>query len=90
MLIICSFLEKELSEGDVDSLVRQATFQYMKIDLQTDHDIIFKTDIGLRYNEGSWLHKGETQRFVVMKVPRLLLITSPGAAVLCFSVCFSV
>lgn len=68
----------------MDAVVRQTTFQYMKTDLQTNYDIILKTDIGMRYNEGSFLRKGETQWFVVMEVPRLPLISSPGAVVLRF------
>ncbi|KAH0500308.1 Amine sulfotransferase [Microtus ochrogaster] len=73
VLKICSFLEKERSEGDVDSVERQATFQYMKTDPQTDYVIIFKTDIGLRHKEGSCLRKGERASLGVKRVGELAL-----------------
>ena len=36
MLKISSFLEKELSEEDLDAVVNQATFQNMKLDPQAN------------------------------------------------------
>ncbi|XP_060229631.1 amine sulfotransferase-like isoform X2 [Meriones unguiculatus] len=60
VLKICSFLEKELSEEDVNSVVRQATFQNMKSNPREDRDQVINTLIGTRHNEGSFLRKGAT------------------------------
>ncbi|XP_075815347.1 amine sulfotransferase-like isoform X2 [Microtus pennsylvanicus] len=58
VLKICSFLEKELSEEDVDAVVRQATFQNMKSDPRANYEDIIKKEIGTRNNEGTFLRKG--------------------------------
>lgn len=58
VLKICSFLEKELSEKDVDAVVRQATFQNMKTDPQANYEQIIKHEIGTRNDVGSFLRKG--------------------------------
>ncbi|XP_041510366.1 amine sulfotransferase-like isoform X1 [Microtus oregoni] len=58
VLKICSFLEKELSEEDVDAVVRQATFQNMKSDPRANYDDIVKNKIGTRNKEGTFLRKG--------------------------------
>ena len=83
MLKICSFLEKELSEEDVDAVVRQATFQNMKSDPRANYGNIINKEIGAR-NNGYFLRKGEYHWFVKMKVPRLPQVSSLGAIVLCF------
>ncbi|XP_008850408.1 amine sulfotransferase-like [Nannospalax galili] len=57
VLKICSFLEKKLSEEDVDTVVRQATFQNMRSDPRANYDDIIKNEIGTR-NEGKFLRKG--------------------------------
>ncbi|XP_025150833.2 amine sulfotransferase-like [Bubalus kerabau] len=57
VLKISSFLEKELSEEDLDAVVNQAAFQNMKVDPQANYDSILKNDIGLRA-EGHFLRKG--------------------------------
>ena len=59
MLKICSFLEKVLSEKDVDAVVRQATFQNMKSDLRANYEDIIREEIGTRNDEGTFLRKGE-------------------------------
>ncbi|GAB1295095.1 Sulfotransferase [Apodemus speciosus] len=58
VLKICTFLEKELSEEDVDAVVRQATFQNMKNDPQANYEQIIKHEIGTRNDAGSFLRKG--------------------------------
>nr|XP_048281282.1 amine sulfotransferase-like [Myodes glareolus] len=58
VLKICSFLEKELSDKDVDSVVRQATFQNMKSDLRANYEDIIREEIGTRNDEGTFLRKG--------------------------------
>ncbi|XP_052020226.1 amine sulfotransferase-like [Apodemus sylvaticus] len=58
VLKICSFLEKELSEEDVDAVVRQATFQSMKSDPRANYEYIINNEIGVRNNDGSFLRKG--------------------------------
>ncbi|GAB1295022.1 Sulfotransferase [Apodemus speciosus] len=57
VLRICSFLEKELSEEDVDAVVRQATFQTMKSDPRANYECIINDEIGVRNNVGSFLRK---------------------------------
>ncbi|XP_077015415.1 amine sulfotransferase-like [Tamandua tetradactyla] len=54
---LCSFLDKELSEEDLDTVVRQATFQNMKYDPQANYDTILKDEVGTR-NDGCFLRKG--------------------------------
>ncbi|XP_051020177.1 amine sulfotransferase-like [Acomys russatus] len=58
VLKICSFLEKELSEEDVDAVVKQATFQRMKSDKRANYEQIMKYEIGTRNDEGKFLRKG--------------------------------
>lgn len=58
VLKICSFLEKELSEEDVDAVVRQATFQKMKADPRANYEHIIKDELGTRNEMGSFLRKG--------------------------------
>ncbi|XP_062952168.1 amine sulfotransferase-like [Cynocephalus volans] len=58
VLKISDFLEKELSEEDVDAIVRQATFQSMKCDPQANYDLILQKEVGTRNNEGCFLRKG--------------------------------
>ncbi|XP_060229628.1 amine sulfotransferase-like isoform X2 [Meriones unguiculatus] len=60
VLKICSFLEKELSEEDVNAIVRQATFQNMKSNPRENYDQSINTKIGTKHNEGSFLRKGGT------------------------------
>lgn len=57
VLKICSFLEKELSEEDVDAVVRQATFEKMKTDPRANYEQIIK-EIGIRNDKGHFLRKG--------------------------------
>ncbi|XP_045700180.1 amine sulfotransferase-like isoform X2 [Phyllostomus hastatus] len=58
VLKISSFLEKELSEEDVETIVKQATFQNMKSDPRANSDDIINNDLGRRTNEGRFLRKG--------------------------------
>ncbi|XP_006165062.1 amine sulfotransferase [Tupaia chinensis] len=57
VLKICKFLEKDLSEEDVDAIVRQATFPNMKLDSKANYDKILQNEIGKR-SEGYFLRKG--------------------------------
>ena len=59
VLKICSFLEKELSEEDVDAVVRQATFQNMKSDPRANYEDVIRKEIGTRNDQGTFLRKGE-------------------------------
>ncbi|XP_004674153.1 PREDICTED: amine sulfotransferase-like [Condylura cristata] len=54
---ISRFLEKELSEEDLNSVVNQATFENMKTNPLVNHDAIVNYDIGIR-TDGSFLRKG--------------------------------
>ncbi|XP_076773159.1 amine sulfotransferase-like isoform X3 [Arvicanthis niloticus] len=58
VLKICNFLEKELSEEDVDAVVRQATFQNMKSDPVANYNYIMNKEVGVRNNDGYFLRKG--------------------------------
>ncbi|XP_071469979.1 amine sulfotransferase-like [Marmota flaviventris] len=58
VLKICRFLEKELSEEVVDTVVKQASFQNMKTNPQANYDDIVKQEMGVRNNEGNFLRKG--------------------------------
>ncbi|XP_006089309.1 amine sulfotransferase-like [Myotis lucifugus] len=58
VLKISRFLEKELSEEDVEAIVKQATFQNMKSDPKANYDEILKHEIGKRTDEGHFLRKG--------------------------------
>ncbi|XP_055981300.1 amine sulfotransferase-like [Sorex fumeus] len=54
---LCHFLGKELSEVDVDAVVRQATFTNMKSDSRANYNDILKNIVGTR-SEGHFLRKG--------------------------------
>nr|XP_019596892.1 PREDICTED: amine sulfotransferase-like [Rhinolophus sinicus] len=54
---ISHFLEKELSEEDVEAVVKQATFKNMKSDPKANYDDIIHKEIGTR-NDGHFLRKG--------------------------------
>ncbi|CAO2628049.1 Amine sulfotransferase [Lemmus lemmus] len=58
VLKICSFLEKEMSEEDVDAVVRQATFQNMKSDPRENYDDFMKKENGPKNDQGTFLRKG--------------------------------
>ncbi|XP_059556112.1 amine sulfotransferase-like [Myotis daubentonii] len=58
VLKISHFLEKELSEEDVEAIVKQATFQNMKSDPRANYDEILKYEFGKRTDEGHFLRKG--------------------------------
>ncbi|XP_045429292.1 amine sulfotransferase-like isoform X1 [Pipistrellus kuhlii] len=58
VLKISRFLEKELSEADVEATVKQATFQNMKSDPKANYDEILKHEVGTRTDEGRFLRKG--------------------------------
>lgn len=58
VLKICSFLEKELREEDVDAVVRQATFEKMKTDPRANYEQIIKDEFGTRNDKGHFLRKG--------------------------------
>ena len=77
MLKISSFLEKELSEEDLEAVVRKATFQNMKFDPQANYDHVIKHEIGTRTNEGYFLRKGDPQWFTEAKVLRVPLSPRP-------------
>lgn len=72
MLKICSFLEKELSEEDVDAVVRQATFEKMKTDPRANYEQIIK-EIGIRNDKGHFLRKGDNLWSIVAKMLSVLL-----------------
>ncbi|XP_054993153.1 amine sulfotransferase-like [Sorex araneus] len=54
---LCHFLGKELSEDDLDAVVRQATFNNMKSDSRENINNIIKKEIGAK-SEGYFLRKG--------------------------------
>ncbi|XP_053757268.1 amine sulfotransferase-like [Panthera pardus] len=54
---VCKFLGKELSEEEMDAIVRQATFQNMKYDPRANYKNIIKTRYGLEA-KGHFLRKG--------------------------------
>uniref|UniRef100_A0A8D0F7U9 Sulfotransferase n=1 Tax=Strix occidentalis caurina TaxID=311401 RepID=A0A8D0F7U9_STROC len=56
VLKICNFLGKKLSEEEVDSVVRQATFENMRKDPRANYENL-PDDIALK-NKGSFLRKG--------------------------------
>lgn len=68
MLKICSFLEKELSEEDVDAVVRQATFEKMKTDPRANYEQIIKDEFGTRNDKGHFLRKGDNPWSIVAKM----------------------
>ncbi|XP_049627329.1 amine sulfotransferase-like [Suncus etruscus] len=57
----CNFLGKKLSEGDIDTVVKQATFKNMKSDPRANYNDILKNEVGIKNNEGRFLRKGNTQ-----------------------------
>ncbi|KAK1337969.1 hypothetical protein QTO34_001073 [Cnephaeus nilssonii] len=58
VLKISRFLEKELSEEDVEAIVKQSTFQNMKSDPKANYEEILKHEIGKRTDDGHFLRKG--------------------------------
>ncbi|XP_016019124.2 amine sulfotransferase [Rousettus aegyptiacus] len=58
VLKISSFLEKELNEEDVETIVKQSTFQNMKIDPRANYNKIITYEIGRRTYDSSFLRKG--------------------------------
>uniref|UniRef100_A0A8D1BDN2 Sulfotransferase n=1 Tax=Sus scrofa TaxID=9823 RepID=A0A8D1BDN2_PIG len=58
VLKISSFLEKELSEEDLDAVVNQATFENMKLDPQADLDHLLNSANCTRTKDGHFLRKG--------------------------------
>lgn len=57
VLKISHFLEKELSEEDVEAVVKQATFKNMKSDPNANYDDIMQKEVGTR-KDGHFLRKG--------------------------------
>ncbi|XP_027972852.1 amine sulfotransferase-like [Eumetopias jubatus] len=57
VLKICKFLGKELSEEDMDAVVRQVTFENMKYDPLANYDNIITTEYGMNV-KGHFLRKG--------------------------------
>ncbi|XP_054425838.1 amine sulfotransferase-like [Pteronotus mesoamericanus] len=57
VLKISSFLEKELSEEDVEAIVKQATFQNMKSDPKANYEEILNNELWKR-TEGHFMRKG--------------------------------
>ncbi|XP_006878017.1 PREDICTED: amine sulfotransferase-like [Chrysochloris asiatica] len=68
VLKICSFLEKELSDEVVDVVVRQATFKNMKSNPLANYEKILNEELGARIKLGSFLRKGDAQRFTAAEV----------------------
>ncbi|XP_036103649.1 amine sulfotransferase-like [Molossus molossus] len=58
VLKISHFTEKELSEEDVEAIVKQSTFQNMKSDSKANYDAILTSELGKRTNQGQFLRKG--------------------------------
>ena len=61
VLKICKFLGKELSEEDVDAVVRQATFENMKNDPRANYDNKLKAYFGIQ-KKGHFLRKGDVEQ----------------------------
>uniref|UniRef100_A0ABI7XJ43 Sulfotransferase n=1 Tax=Felis catus TaxID=9685 RepID=A0ABI7XJ43_FELCA len=57
VLKVCKFLGKELSEEDLDAVVRQATFENMKNDPRANYDDKLKTCFGIQ-KKGHFFRKG--------------------------------
>lgn len=74
---ISHFLEKELSEEDVEAVVKQATFTNMKSDPKANYNDILRNEIGTRRNDGHFMRKGNAQWFMRVKVFRVPLIPWP-------------
>lgn len=58
VLKISHFLQKDLSEEDLETVVEKATFQNMKSDPKANYDEILKHELGKRTEEGAFLRKG--------------------------------
>ncbi|XP_062043661.1 amine sulfotransferase-like isoform X2 [Lepus europaeus] len=58
VLKMCSFLQKELSEEDMDAVVNQATFENMKSLPQANYTNIIKSQVGMRHQDGHFMRKG--------------------------------
>lgn len=58
VLKMSSFLEKELNEEDLETIVKRATFQNMKSDPLANCEKILKHEIGKRTNDSFFLRKG--------------------------------
>lgn len=56
-----SFLEKELNEEDLETIVKRATFQNMKSDPLANCEKILKHEIGKRTNDSFFLRKGDAR-----------------------------
>ncbi|XP_055981227.1 amine sulfotransferase-like [Sorex fumeus] len=54
---LCNFLGKELSDDDVDAVVRQATFKNMKSDSRANLSNILKKEVGTK-SDGHFMRKG--------------------------------
>ncbi|MXQ98153.1 hypothetical protein E5288_WYG003944 [Bos mutus] len=80
VLKISSFLEKELSEEDLDAVVNQAVFQNMKVDPQANYDSILKNEIGLR-TKGHFLRKGDVKWVIIMDNTDTYLLNFKGCDV---------
>lgn len=70
VLKISSFLEKELSEEDVEAIVKQATFQNMESDPKANYEDVITKDVGKR-TSGHFLRKGDAQGFIEAKALRV-------------------
>lgn len=61
VLNVCKFLGKELSEEDMDAVVRQATFENMKNDPRANYDSLLKDKYGIQ-EKGHFLRKGDVEQ----------------------------
>lgn len=77
VLKISSFLEKELNEEDVETIVKQSTFQNMKIDPRANYNKIITYEIGRRTYDSSFLRKGDAQGFIKATVDTSLEFLVP-------------
>lgn len=59
VLKICSFLGKKLSEEEVDSVVRQATFENMRKDPRANYENL--PEELAEKNKGKFLRKGKVE-----------------------------
>nr|XP_051711351.1 amine sulfotransferase isoform X1 [Oryctolagus cuniculus]XP_051711352.1 amine sulfotransferase isoform X1 [Oryctolagus cuniculus] len=87
VLKICSFLQKELSEEDVDAVVNQATFEKMKSLPQANYTNIMKSRIEMRHQDGHFMRKGrmdsERERERKVFLCRLFMLQWPPRLALC-------
>lgn len=58
MIKISQFLERELSEEDVDAVVRQATFENMKFIPEANYANVIDIETATRNKEGCHMRKG--------------------------------